>query len=116
MTPTQLLRLQFANTPQVTRGLISARTLDLPGCRFAQVTFAPGDRRSTDAAPFAGTTLCERARDAVILTGTLGIQIGAGEADTVTAGDAIHISPGHDAWTIGEQPCVLLEVELRPEI
>lgn len=116
MTPTQLLRLQFANTPQVVRGLITARTLDLPGCRLVQVTFAPDARWSTDAAPFAGTTVCERAHDAIILSGTLGIQIGDGAAETVTAGDAIHIAPGHDAWTIGEQPCVFLEVELRPDI
>ncbi len=116
MTPTHLLRLQFADTPQVVRGLITARTLELPGCRLVQVTFAPGARWSTDAAPFAGTTVCERAHDAVILIGTLGIQIGDGAAETVTAGDAIHLPPGHDAWTIGEQSCVFLEVEPRPDI
>ncbi len=116
MTPANLLRLQFADTPQVVRGLISARTLDLPGCRLVQVTFGPGARWSTDAAPFAGTAVCERAHDAVILTGNLGIQIGDGAAESVTAGDAIHLPSGHDAWTIGEQSCVLLEVEPRPDI
>jgi len=116
VTPANLLRLQFADTPQVVRGLISARTLDLPGCRLVQVTFAPGARWSTDAAPFAGTTVCERAHDAVILTGSLGILIGDGAVETVTVGDAINLPSGHDAWTIGEQPCVLLEVELRPDI
>jgi len=40
VTPANLLRPQFADTPQVVRGLISARTLDLPGCRLVQVTSA----------------------------------------------------------------------------
>ncbi len=102
MTPANLLRLLFADTPQVVRGLISARALDLPGCRLVQVTFAPGARWSTDAAPFAGTAVCERAHDAV-MTGNLGIQIGDGAAECVTASDAIHLPSGHDAWTIGEQ-------------
>jgi mannose-6-phosphate isomerase-like protein (cupin superfamily) len=34
----------------------------------------------------------------------------SGEQFTVQPGDALHIPPGHDAWTEGKEPCVLIDV------
>ncbi len=32
-----------------------------------------------------------------------------GQELSVGPGDVIDLSPGHDAWTVGEEPCVLLD-------
>jgi len=34
----------------------------------------------------------------------------SGEQFTVRPGDALYIPPGHDAWTEGNEPCVLIDV------
>jgi len=28
---------------------------------------------------------------------------------TVSPGDVVNLDPGHDAWTVGEEPCILLD-------
>jgi mannose-6-phosphate isomerase-like protein (cupin superfamily) len=28
---------------------------------------------------------------------------------TVNPGDAVDIPPGHDAWTLGDKPCVMID-------
>jgi uncharacterized cupin superfamily protein len=32
-----------------------------------------------------------------------------GTEETVGAGDVLAIEPGHDAWTVGDEPCVLYD-------
>jgi hypothetical protein len=32
-----------------------------------------------------------------------------GTEETIGAGDVLAIEPGHDAWTVGEQACVLFD-------
>ena len=32
-----------------------------------------------------------------------------GEEITIGPGDVIDLDPGHDAWTVGDEPCVLID-------
>jgi quercetin dioxygenase-like cupin family protein len=32
-----------------------------------------------------------------------------GQTADVGPGDAIHIPPGHDAWTVGDEACVVID-------
>lgn len=36
---------------------------------------------------------------------------GKGKEVTVGSGDAFEVQPGHDAWVIGNEPCVALDFE-----
>ena len=32
-----------------------------------------------------------------------------GHEITISPGDVLNLGPGHDAWTVGEEPCILLD-------
>jgi quercetin dioxygenase-like cupin family protein len=38
------------------------------------------------------------------------IKMDSGEQFTVHPGDSFHIPPGHDAWTEGNEACVMIDV------
>jgi hypothetical protein len=33
---------------------------------------------------------------------------------TVQAGDVFDLAPGHDAWTVGDEPCVRFDTGVAP--
>ena len=81
----------------------------LDGVSVTRVTFAPGARWSVDLKPYAGTELCELPHVAVVLSGRLGVQMRDGSTQEFTANDVMLLPPGHDAWTIGDEPFVFVE-------
>jgi quercetin dioxygenase-like cupin family protein len=111
VTESDFLRVNFAESDVIQRGRISSRNVDLPGVRITEVTFAPGARWSADAASFAGTALCARPHDAVVMSGELVIQIDGEEPRTLVPGDVFHVPAGHDAWCSSDRSCVFLEIE-----
>jgi len=44
-----------------------------------------------------------------IVSGNMIIKDSAGNETKVSPGEAFEIGPGHDAWVIGEEPCVALD-------
>src|SRR5438270_10909835 len=95
-------------------GRISKQTVALEGVSVTRVTFAPGARWSVDLKPYAGTELCELPHVAVVLSGRLGVQMQDGSMQDgsmqeFTADDVMLLPPGHDAWTIGDEPFVFVE-------
>jgi uncharacterized cupin superfamily protein len=43
------------------------------------------------------------------VSGQMTIRSDDGDEFTVRAGDVFDLDPGHDAWTDGDEPCVLLD-------
>ena len=41
--------------------------------------------------------------------GRMKVVMDNGDEIEVKPGDAFHMPPGHDAWTVGNEPCVLLD-------
>ena len=84
--------------------------------KFGEVTaigrgeFEPGWKWSSDVKPIAGTASCQAAHTGYCLKGAMTVKMDSGEQFTVHAGDALHIPPGHDAWTEGSETCVLIDV------
>jgi hypothetical protein len=37
------------------------------------------------------------------------IRMDDGTEDTINTGDFVSIAPGHDAWVVGDEPCVMLD-------
>jgi hypothetical protein len=72
-------------------------------------TFEPGWRWSEDVKPIAGTASCEVLHTGLCLSGTMTIRMDDGSETTISAGDVVRIEPGHDAWVVGDEPCVLLD-------
>lgn len=72
-------------------------------------TFEPGWRWSNDVKPLAGTDSCQVAHVGYVLSGSMTVHMDDGEERTYRRGDAFTMPPGHDAWTEGDESCVLLD-------
>jgi len=76
-------------------------------------TANPGWRWSKDAKPSAGTESCGMTHVGVILSGREVVRMADGTQVELKAGDVYLVGPGHDAWVVGDEPCVSLDfVEL----
>ena len=71
--------------------------------------FEPGWRWSDDVKPIAGTDSCQTHHTGMCLSGQMTIRYDDGTEITVGPGDVVDLEPGHDAWTVGEEPCVMLD-------
>jgi hypothetical protein len=72
--------------------------------------FEPGWKWSSDVKPIAGTPSCQSAHAGYCVSGRMTVKTDGGEQFTVNPGDAFHIPPGHDAWTEGNEACVMIDV------
>jgi quercetin dioxygenase-like cupin family protein len=72
-------------------------------------TFEPGWRWSDDVKPIAGTESCQVLHTGFCLSGRMTVRMDDGTEATVGPGDVVRIEPGHDAWVVGDEPCILLD-------
>jgi len=72
--------------------------------------FEPGWKWSNDVKPIAGTASCQSAHTGYCISGSNDREDGLGERFTVRPGDVFHMPPGHDAWTEGNEACVIIDV------
>jgi mannose-6-phosphate isomerase-like protein (cupin superfamily) len=89
------------------RGRIDLVTLDQT--TVGRAVFQPGWRWSEDVKPVAGTELCEVTHTGYVVSGREGVRMADGTEVELGPGDAFVIGPGHDAWVIGDEPCVTLD-------
>ena len=71
--------------------------------------FEPGWKWSEDVKPIAGTESCQARHTGVCVSGQMIVRSDDGSEVTVMPGDVFVLEPGHDAWTIGSEPCVLFD-------
>ena len=71
--------------------------------------FEPGWRWSNDVKPIAGTESCQAAHTGYVISGRMHVVMDDGTEGEAGPGDAVVISPGHDAWIVGDEPCVMLD-------
>jgi mannose-6-phosphate isomerase-like protein (cupin superfamily) len=81
----------------------------LPGVTFARATFQPGWRWSNDIAPVAGTKSCQVHHNGYVVSGRMHIVMDDGAETDVGPGDVFVCAPGHDAWTLGDEDCVVFD-------
>ena len=72
-------------------------------------TFQPGWRWSNDVKPLAKTDSCMARHTGICLSGRMTVRSNEGDEVTIGPGDVILIEPGHDAWTVGDEACVLYD-------
>ncbi|MEA2475335.1 MAG: hypothetical protein QOE06_3250 [Thermoleophilaceae bacterium] len=72
-------------------------------------TFEPGWKWSNDVKPIAGTDSCQVAHVGYVLSGKMVVRMDDGSEHEYQEGEAFNMPPGHDAWTVGDEPCVLLD-------
>lgn len=87
----------------------SMAVVDVAGAAVARAVFQPGWRWSVHVRPRAGTTSCQATHVGVVLSGRLAVRMDDGTEAVAGPGDAFSISPGHDGWVVGDEPCVMLD-------
>lgn len=100
------------SAPDDTRPFVDKGRLEL--IRLGEETvgrgiFEPGWRWSKHVKPIAQTTSCEAAHAGYVLSGRMRILMDDGQEAEIAPGDFVTIPPGHDAWTVGSEPCVILD-------
>ena len=90
-------------------GKISKQTVELEGVAVTRVTFGVGARWSDDLKSYAGTDSCELPHVAIVQSGTLHVVMDDGSEQDFSADDVMMLPPGHDAWSVGDEPCVFVE-------
>ncbi|MFE9566089.1 cupin domain-containing protein [Streptomyces sp. NPDC006487] len=83
--------------------------LDTDGGPVGRAVFEPGWQWSQHIKPIAGTDSCQAAHVGYIVSGRMKVVMDDGDSIEAQPGDFIQIDPGHDAWVLGEEPCVVLD-------
>ncbi len=71
--------------------------------------FEPEWRWSNDVKPIAGTDSCQVHHTGICMSGHMMIQYDDGTEIAVGPGDVVNLDPGHDAWTVGDEACIILD-------
>ncbi|MCU1600405.1 MAG: hypothetical protein JWO22_1114 [Frankiales bacterium] len=79
------------------------------GLTLLKGTFEPGWRWSTDIAPVAGTKSCQVRHLGYIVSGRMQVQLDDGTLSSIEGGDIFDLPAGHDAWVVGDEPCVMVD-------
>jgi class 3 adenylate cyclase len=70
----------------------------------------PGWRFSTDLGPATGNPSCQVHHVQLVLAGRMGFRMDSGEEAEVGPGDVVDVPRGHDAWVIGDEPAVVVDL------
>jgi quercetin dioxygenase-like cupin family protein len=74
-----------------------------------RATFEPGWRWSEHVKPIAQTDSCQAAHLGYFVSGRMNVVMDDGEEMEFGSGDFAVIPPGHDAWVVGSEPCVVID-------
>ncbi|PVZ09026.1 hypothetical protein [Actinomycetospora cinnamomea] len=99
----------LAAAPADTHGAISKKTVELDGVSVTEVTFGVGAVWSKDLKPDVGTESCELPHVALVLSGTLHVVMDDGSEEDFGPHSVMLLPPGHDAWSVGDEPCTFVE-------
>lgn len=98
--------------PDETRNLPKTKieVVDLGrGTTMMRATLQPGWKWSECVKPTAGTESCQVPHINYVVSGQLKVVMDDGLEIDMNPGDAVDIPPGHDAWVVGSEPCVLID-------
>ncbi len=82
----------------------------LSGITFGRATLEPGWKWSESVKPIAKTKSCEAPHVQYHVSGRLAVRMDDGSEDIFGTGDVSHLPPGHDAWVVGSEPVVLIDI------
>lgn len=84
---------------------VRAEQAEIGGVEVWRFAFEPGWHYTKHVEP----TMCSAPHVGYIERGTLHVVMDDGTEADVGPGSALVIAPGHDAWTVGDEECVLID-------
>ncbi len=88
---------------------IRTELVDLGDLTVGRMVNEPGWRWSTHIRPTVGGEWCQARHLGFIVSGRLGIDFPDGSSVVFEPGDVFDIPPGHDGYTVGDEPVVQVE-------
>jgi class 3 adenylate cyclase len=88
---------------------MDARIVELGDLTVGRLVSQPGWRWSTHVRPTVGGEWCQARHVGIVLSGRLGVVLSDGTSYEIGPNDVFDIPPGHDGFTIGDEPCVQIE-------
>ena len=73
---------------------------------IGRFTFEPGWKWSTSVKPMVKTESCQLHHTGYIISGRMRARMDDGTEMEFGPGEAVVVPPGHDAWVVGNEPCV----------
>lgn len=112
MTQTKSLEKRSFDTPDEVRpaGSGKADVVTLGDATFLRATLPPGWKWSKDVNPIVNTGSCQASHLGFVLSGRLRIHMDDGTEEEFGSGDLFHVAPGHDAWVVGDEPFVQVDI------
>jgi quercetin dioxygenase-like cupin family protein len=83
--------------------------INTDGGAVGRATFEPGWKWSEHVKPIAKTDSCQAAHTGYYVSGRMKVVMDDGEEVEYGPGDFASIPPGHDAWTVGDEACVVID-------
>jgi hypothetical protein len=80
------------------------------GITFGRATLQPGWKWSTCVKPLAKTESCEAPHLQYQVSGRLHVRMDDGSEQEFGPGDVAQLPPGHDAWVVGDEPVVVIDI------
>ncbi len=77
---------------------------------FGRATLQPGWKWSTSVKPLVQTKSCQAPHLQYHVSGRLHVVMDDGSEDEFVAGDVSLLPPGHDAWVVGNEPVVVVDI------
>jgi len=112
MTATPVERKRFDH-PDETRPFLDKGRTDLVrvgGQTFGLLTLEPGWVWSEHVGATLGTAVCREPHLRYVVSGRMAVTMEDGTEVDFAPGDLVSIPPGHDGRTLGDEPCVLLDL------
>lgn len=79
------------------------------GGSVGRATFEPGWQWSKHVKPIAHTESCQASHVGYCLSGHMHVVMDDGDQADIGPGEFMEIAPGHDAWVVGKEPCVMID-------
>lgn len=100
------------DTPDETRrpGNAIAQVVNIGGFGLMHVALNPGWRWSQDVKPTAHTDSCQANHVFQMASGRMHVVHEDGSEEEFGPGDLGLVAPGHDAWVVGDEPAVYLDI------
>jgi quercetin dioxygenase-like cupin family protein len=108
----QTFQVKSHDAPDETRTPDKTRVeiVRLDGVTIGRFTLQPGWRWSRCIKPVVKTDSCQVSHAGHVISGSITVLMSDGTEKTIRPGDSYTIPPGHDAWVVGNERFVAIEV------
>ena len=112
ITITEKMQRKSLSHPDDTRAFEKGRVelVTVNDVTFGRATLQPGWKWSTCVKPLVQTQSCEASHLQYHVSGRLHVVMDDGSAQEFGPGDVSYLPPGHDAWVVGNDPVVVVDI------